>query len=219
VFALLTPSVVAAVVALVSGRSLAALARQRIAWWPVGFASFGAEIALSSTPLGQHPLILAWGSVVWVVALAGMAMVLARNAWLRSSGARVAWAVAALGVSINILVVVANGGHMPQSQEARIAAGASAERVAGLASDSAWHNVAPMTTETRLAWLGDVLPEPAWLPLHNVMSVGDLLLAGGLAAVVYLLTGPGAERAGSRSNPEEQDEHGRTRNLLLLRIS
>jgi len=119
-----------------------------------------------------------------------MVAMLASNAWQDPSARRWAWAVAALGVALNVAVVAANAGHMPQSQAARVAAGASAERVAGLASEPGWRNVAPMTSATRLAWLGDILPEPAWLPLHNVMSVGDLLLAGGLAGVMFLTTSP-----------------------------
>jgi Family of unknown function (DUF5317) len=218
VFALLSPGLVAVVLAMVSQRSLAGLTRQRIAWWPLGFASFGAEFAISSTPLGEQPFIVAWGSAVWLVALIAMVTMLARNAWLRSSAARWAWGVAALGVFVNLVVVLANDGHMPQSQEARIAAGASPERVAGFTSDPGWRNVMPMTPQTRLAWLGDVLPEPAWLPLRNVMSLGDLLLAGGLATVIYLATTPGAERVSTQPRLETSDDQLRTRKLPLLRI-
>jgi hypothetical protein len=182
--------------------------QQRIEWWPLGFAAFGTEFALSSTPLAQQQLGLSWGSPLWVAALTAMAGVLVRNAWLRSRVARWAWAVAALGVLLNVLVVVANDGRMPQSQDARIAAGASAERVAGLASEPGWRNVAPMTHETRLAWLGDVLPEPAWLPLHNVMSLGDLLLAAGLAMVVYLATTPRVGRSAGAKDPAPQGKRG-----------
>ena len=189
-FALLSPSALAVVLAVLRRRSLVGLLRQRIAWWPLGFFAFGTEVALSSTPLGQQPFGLAWGSALWLAALITMAAMLARNAYVRSSAPRWAWALASLGVLLNIVVVAANDGHMPQSQEARIAAGASIERVAGLASEPGWRNVAPMTPESRLTWFGDVLPEPAWLPLHNVMSVGDLLLAGGLAMTVYLATIP-----------------------------
>jgi len=189
-FVLLSPSLAALVVAVLRNRSLGPLTRLRIAAWPFGLAAFGTELALTSTPLGQHQFGLIWGPTVWVSALITMAFVLARNAWVHSSASRWAWTVAAVGVLLNIIVVVVNDGHMPQSQEARIAAAASAERVAGLASEPGWRNVAPMTGETRLAWLGDVLPEPAWLPLHNVMSIGDVLLASGFAAVLYLATTP-----------------------------
>ena len=189
-FVLISPGLAALVLALLRNRSLAALTRMRIAAWPLGLAAFGTELSLTSTPLGQHQFGIVWGPAVWVSALITMVLVLARNAWVSSSASRLAWTVAAVGVVLNVVVVFANGGHMPQSQEARIAAGASAERVAGLASEPGWRNVAPMTDESRLAWLGDVLPEPAWLPLHNVMSLGDVLLASGIAAVLYLATTP-----------------------------
>ena len=189
-FALLSPSLAALLLAVLQKRSLGPVTRLRIAAWPLGLAAFATELALTSTPLGQHQLGIVWGPAVWVLALTTMALVLARNAWLSSSPSRWAWTIAGLGVLLNVVVVVANGGHMPQSQEARIAAGVSAERVAGLASEPGWRNVAPMTNESRLTWLGDILPEPAWLPLHNVMSLGDMLLATGIAAVLYLATAP-----------------------------
>jgi hypothetical protein len=187
VFALLSPGMLAVVVALISGRSLGSLWRQHIAWWPLGLGGLAVEALVYTPPFGQQPW-LTWASILWIGALVGTFAMLARNAWVRSSAVRWAWALAAVGVLLNVLVVAANGGHMPQSQTARIAAGASAERVAGLASEPGWRNVAPMTSETRLAWLGDVFPEPAWLPLHNVMSVGDLLLASGVAAVICVST-------------------------------
>ena len=189
-FVLLSPGLAALVVAVLANRSLAGIPRRRIAAWPLGLAAFGLELALTSTPLGRHPFGLSWGSPLWVGALLSLALVLARNAWLSPRGLRWAWSLAATGVLLNVVVVVANDGHMPQSQEARIAAGASVERVAGLASEPGWRNVAPMTDQSRLAWLGDVVPEPAWLPLHNVMSLGDMLLASGIAAVLYLATTP-----------------------------
>ena len=189
-FVLLSPALAALVVAVLSNRSLAGITRQRIAAWPLGLAAFGLELALVCTPLNRSQLGLAWGSPLWVGALLTMALVLARNARVSAGGLRRAWGLAATGVLLNAAVVVANDGHMPQSQAARIAAGASAERVAGLASEPGWRNVAPMTDQSRLAWFGDVLPEPAWLPLHNVMSLGDVLLASGIAAVLYLATTP-----------------------------
>jgi hypothetical protein len=187
VFALLSPGLLAIVIAAISGRSLGRLWRQRVAWWPLGLGGLVLEAVLYTPQFGREPW-LRWASILWIAALLGTFAMLARNAWLRRSALRWAWALAALGVSLNLVVVIANGGHMPQSQTARIAAGASVERVAGLASEPGWRNVAPMTSDTRLAWLGDVFPEPAWLPLHNVMSLGDLLLASGVAAVIYLST-------------------------------
>jgi Family of unknown function (DUF5317) len=204
VVALLFPGFGATLIALIGGRSVAGLKNQRIVWWPLAFGGFCAEFALSSTPLGRHPLISAWGSAIWLGALAATVAMLARNAWLRRSSVRYAWAIAATGVLLNFIVVAANNGEMPQSQEARIAAGASEERVAGLTSEPGWHNVAAMTSETRLGWLGDVLPEPAWLPIHNVMSLGDLVLASGIAGVVFLSTTPRCRPASAEAIGDTQ---------------
>jgi hypothetical protein len=135
-------------------------------------------------------------------------VVLGRNAWVGGGAGRWGWTLATLGVAANVLVVVANDGHMPQSQAARIAAGASAERVAGLAAEPGWRNVAPMTDQSRLAWFGDVLPEPAWLPLHNVMSLGDVLLASGIAAVLYLATTPRSRGAPAGASTTPMAHYG-----------
>jgi hypothetical protein len=209
-FFLFTPVAVAALVACLRGRSLASLASQRLAWWPLGLAAFGVEAVLTWTPLGEQPWALAWGSSLWLGALAAMLATLGRNAWLRGGAARGAWTIAAVGVGLNLLVVLVNDGHMPQSQAGRLAAGVSTESVAGLSSRAGWRNVAPMTTETRLAWLGDIFPQPSWQPSRNVMSVGDLLLAVGLAGAVYLAMSP---------RPDEPRRHRTRRERSRIRYS
>jgi hypothetical protein len=44
-----------------------------------------------------------------------------------------------------------------------------------------------MTPESRLPLLGDIIPEPSWMPMANVISVGDLLLSLGIAAAMLPL--------------------------------
>jgi hypothetical protein len=46
-------------------------------------------------------------------------------------------------------------------------------------------NVAPIGPDTRLPWLGDILAEPDWLPRRNVISIGDILLALGIASWAF----------------------------------
>jgi hypothetical protein len=52
-----------------------------------------------------------------------------------------------------------------------------------------------MTPNTQLNWLGDLIPEPAWLPKNNVISIGDLLLGSGLAWWAFLMTAASPRRA------------------------
>jgi Family of unknown function (DUF5317) len=189
-FALFALSLVAGLAALARGRTFAGWSYGELRWWPLGLAALATEIVLASTPVGELPWAIQWGSAVWVAALAGMIAVLGRNACWRGGLARLPWLLASLGVGLNLLVVITNGGYMPQSQTARDEAGVSVERVAGLASRPAWHNVAPMSPDTRLPWLGDIFAEPAWVPSRNVVSLGDLLLSAGLAWATYLLAAP-----------------------------
>jgi hypothetical protein len=69
---------------------------------------------------------------------------------------------------------------MPQAAEAAIAVWGASH-----IDPTRLQNVAPMRPDTVLPWLADVLPQPAWIPRPNVVSVGDLLLAAGIAAWVF----------------------------------
>ena len=57
-----------------------------------------------------------------------------------------------------------------------------------------YNTVVLIGPETRLTGLGDVLPEPAWLPGANVVSVGDLVLAAGLAWWAFYAISFGSRR-------------------------
>jgi hypothetical protein len=86
-----------------------------------------------------------------------MLAVLVRNSALKGP-ARYAFVLAAVGVAANLFVVVANGGYMPQSTDARM-------QVRGIPliaerSSPRLRNVAPAGPDTQFAWLGDVIPQP-----------------------------------------------------------
>jgi Family of unknown function (DUF5317) len=175
---LLIPFLVTSVVAALRVGSLAGLQRVQIQWWPLALGSVGVQLLLFSPAVDRLPLALAWGPWIWVATLVALLTTLIRNS-LSSQTARGALWLGALGVTLNLLVVVANGGYMPQSPEAR-----SAARGLPLASAEATpqlRDVAPSGSETRLPWLGDVLAQPNWLPLANVVSIGDLVLSTAMA--------------------------------------
>lgn len=85
------------------------------------------------------------------------------------------WVVTA-GWCCNFVVIVANGGVMPTS--------AAAARAIGRTSTEGFENSAP-ADGARLAFLGDIFPTPRNMPLANVVSIGDLLLLTGFAAVLF----------------------------------
>jgi hypothetical protein len=169
-----------ALVAYAAGGSLAGLARP-IAWWPLGLVSILVQVALARS-LGPD---LAWTAPLahwlWVAALAAVLAVLARNAQVGHGARRLAWAVATAGVALNLLVIVANGGYMPVSLDALAQTG----QLDDLAR-RAFRRDVPIDDNTRLAWLADVLPDPSWLPHPVVSSVGDRVLALGLAGWAFV---------------------------------
>jgi hypothetical protein len=89
--------------------------------------------------------------------------------------------LAALGAALNLLVIAANGGVMPAS--------AAALQRAGLPADAPGFQSSAAVADPRLAFLGDVFALPASWPLSNVFSVGDVLIAVGLAWGVHRICG------------------------------
>jgi hypothetical protein len=180
-------------VALMRGGSFAGWARARVYWSSVALASLALQLILYNPPIDRQPWAIGWGPLAWTVCLAALLSVLVRNA-IASPAFRGAWAVAAVGVGLNLLVVVANGGFMPQSAEARMTTRGAPEAMTQ-SDEPRLHNVVTMDGETRLNFLADAIPEPAWLPSSNVISIGDLLLAAGLAWWAFLITAASPRRA------------------------
>ena len=93
-----------------------------------------------------------------------------------------------LGLISNLIAIVANGGHMPVLPEALAATG----------HDYDVHNNSIQVVAPHIAWLVDRWGAPAWLPLANVYSVGDVLIAAGLAVAVIVGSRPRAVRVLAR---------------------
>jgi hypothetical protein len=194
---LLALSFVGVAVALVRGGSFAGWARVHVYWSSVALGSLALQLILHNPPTDRQPWAITWGPLVWIACLAALLSVLARNA-IANPAVRGAWAMAALGVGLNLLVVVANGGFMPQSAEARMTTRGGREAITQSNTNDdepRLRNVVVMTAETRLNVVADVIPEPPWLPSTNVISIGDVLLGSGLACWAFLVTAASPRRA------------------------
>ena len=80
--------------------------------------------------------------------------------------------VVGVGAGLNALAVGLNAGRMPTS--------ASALEQAGIAPGPA-----RVVDDVRVGALGDVLAAPSWLPLADVLSVGDVLVVLGAAWLAH----------------------------------
>jgi Family of unknown function (DUF5317) len=125
----------------------------------VALGSLAVQLILYNHPTDHQAWAIAWGPLIWTACLAALCAMLVRNA-CASRLTRYAWALAALGVGLNVLVVISNGGYMPQSDDARIAVRGGSLAV-GEPSQPQLLNVVQMNADTRLSLLGDVIPEPA----------------------------------------------------------
>ena len=108
------------------------------------------------------------------------------------------FAVVAIGGSLNLLAILANGGVMPGSAHALAAAGITP--TAGVYANSA------VVIGARLPFLGDILAVPASWPMSNAYSVGDLMISVGVAITILRVTGARLRRPQRRGRPGESRE-------------
>ena len=112
-------------------------------------------------------LVGVYGLVAWVL-------------WTTPVLWRPALAVVTLGGLLNFLVMAANAGRMPVDLGLLRAAG-KPHLAVRIAQGTAFRHE-PLTPDTRLAFLGDVIPLPR---PFNVPSIGDVVLAVGLMLLVW----------------------------------
>ena len=93
--------------------------------------------------------------------------------------------VIGIGIFLNALVIFLNGGHMPTIVENLLntSIGQSIDLVG---QGDAVHNSAKMTSDTLLPFLGDIFYMPSWIPLSNVFSIGDIIIAVGICLYIAI---------------------------------
>ncbi len=89
-----------------------------------------------------------------------------------------AWIVFLGGMS-NFVAITANDGVMPATR--------AAMRAAGLPTHGHDFANSAVSSHARLGFLGDVFALPASWPIHNVFSVGDVLIACGAFVLVHVV--------------------------------
>jgi Family of unknown function (DUF5317) len=106
--------------------------------------------------------------ILWLGSFALLILMLVLNRTLRGA------LIVAAGLTCNVVAVVANGGLMPVRPGALEAAGTSYHV----------HNNSIQLGHPHLSLLIDRWAVPHWLPLGNVFSVGDVLIALGTVVAI-----------------------------------
>ena len=152
---------------LLAGGRLDGLANLRFRWAPLAIAGLLAQVVLFALPQGAE--LAAIGPAVYVGSTAAVLVALLVNVRLPGLS------IVAAGAASNLLAIVANGGAMPVRAETLAAA--------GLDPHDGFSN-SVVTTTPNLEPLTDVFAIPAGVPLANVFSIGDALIAIGIAVAI-----------------------------------
>ena len=168
------------------GGSLGRLATARIkGGWTIALAVVLQVVIISVIPkqmLGWRGQTVELASYVLAVAFL---VINRRVPWL--------WLVG-LGGLCNLVAIGANAGVMPASPVAL--------RAAGRVRHPGQFMNSTVLSHPHLAWLGDNFSVPSSLPLANVFSVGDVLLAVGALLLLHSLCASAPARALRRSVTE-----------------
>ena len=168
-----------------AGGRLAGLAALDLRWAPLVIVGFAIQIALFSEPVSDRVGDL--GPWIYVASTALVLVVVLRN--VRIAGL----AIVALGSLSNLAAILANGGYMP--------AAAAAKAALGRGAPTTYSNSAIVDAPS-LAPLTDVFALPAWLPLANVFSIGDVLIGTGVVVAIVVAM-RSSRRGASRNLPLE----------------
>lgn len=179
---LLIPAVLAIALALLRGGSLRHLADLPIRGSAFIAASFAIQVLLYLPALRTSGLTRHWGGDIYGGAMA-LALIGALRNWHLGAAAR----VATLGLALNASVIVLNGGYMPVDVHAMHAVQGAA-KVHEIAAGRLYGNTRLAGQSSALRVFSDVIPVRMPGGIGNVYSVGDVLLAAGIATLVYQAT-------------------------------
>jgi hypothetical protein len=165
------------VAGLLTGGSMGNLLGRRLRWPLVVIAAFLVKELEFRSPLGTSPL----GPPVFVLSLA---VLIAWTVWHRDELPGIL--LVSLGMTMNLVVTLANAGHMP------VTVAAAYLGPPQLRAQGTWAEYALMGPGTHLGWLGDwiLFPGVVGRLFPQAYSPGDLVSLVGLTVVLFLATRP-----------------------------
>ena len=153
-----------------------------LSWLPCALAALIAEVAVIYL-IGSSPEGRAWMPILLPAAHLLLVPFLIRN--LSFWGIR----MILMGLGFNLIVMAANGGFMPVAPRAVEAIGKHDLRELRLGDPiPGSKNVLLEPDQTRAGWLSDAIVLPIPRPYKRAVSVGDLVVFGGVAATFVEVT-------------------------------
>jgi hypothetical protein len=150
---------------------LSALGTVRLKLVPLIFAALALQLVLTAVAPGGFAGL---HRVLHVGSYAMIAAFLVANRHITGM------AIVAFGTALNLTAIVVNGGVMPASRHAM--------KIAGINPTDGFMN-STAVAHPKLQPLGDVLAVPKAWPLHNVYSVGDIVIVVGAVIAIHAICG------------------------------
>jgi hypothetical protein len=192
--------VLALIIGWATGGSIMNVTRVHFRWLPVVVVAALIQVLIFTPILGREELIHRAGPYIYIGTVLATLTVILLNRHIPGMK------IVAIGAALNALVIIANGGFMPSPASELHNAGKltkveSTEQTPG--SDYVLSNSVIADDDTRLRFLGDVMSIPRGIPMANVISIGDIVLALGIAVtvlrVMHMRKGPDAERSAQQT--------------------
>ncbi len=168
---LLYAIVLALLVGLALGGRIDGLSSVRLRWIPAALVGFLVQIVIFSGPGSDAVGTL--GPPLYVGSTLLVLVAVVRNIAVPGLP------ILALGAALNLVAILANGGSMP--------ADAAALAAAGRAGAQTGYSNSAVLADPALRPLTDIFATPRELPFANVFSVGDVLIALGIAVAIVAL--------------------------------
>jgi hypothetical protein len=159
--------VIGLIAGLLLGGRPAGLADLQFRWGWAMLLGLAIQVALFSTPLTD--VVGTSGPLIYVASTALVLFAMLLN--VRITGVP----IIAIGAASNLAAIIANGGYMPADPGALVASGGE---IPDTYSNSA------VVAQPALQPLTDIFALPPWLPLGNIFSIGDVLIAVGVCVVI-----------------------------------
>ncbi|HUG14051.1 MAG TPA: DUF5317 domain-containing protein [Thermomicrobiales bacterium] len=170
------------IIGFATGGSLAKAAGMRIGLLPVLLAALLVQVAIFTPIAGRWEITHSIGPYAHIATLLAVLFVMLRN--LHIPGMK----IIVVGAALNALVITANGGFMPSPESALERAGrldrVRQEQARQQGESPVLSNSEIADDDTRLLFLGDVIAIPDRLPLANVISIGDIVIAAGAVIAI-----------------------------------
>lgn len=167
------------VIGIVTGGSFSGFSAARFRYLPIIIIATLIQVLIFTSLLGTYEIIHRIGPYIY------MATILASLFFIISNLSIPGMRIVLVGALMNAIVIFANFGFMPAPESALKSAGRH-DRVVDPDGGSAavLSNSKIADDDTRLLFLGDIIAIPSSFPLANVISIGDILIAVGVAVAI-----------------------------------